>query len=94
MHDNFTGAGVPPYLLFNLMFPVAFGLFGVAFFATATAARADWLRYIAIAAWGFAIATLALLTSAHQLLVSAIGVFVCSVVPGFILMRGEPSEIV
>ncbi len=94
VHDNFTALGVPPYFLFSLVFPIAFGLFGVAFFATATAARANWLRYVAFLAWAFSIITLVLAASVHQMLAAAIGVFACSVVPGFILMRSEPSEIV
>lgn len=94
VHDNFTGAGVPPYFLFGLMFPIAFGLYGVAFFATSTAGRVGWLRWVAVAAWIFSGVALALLGSVHQLLVGAIGSFVCAMAPGLILMRNEPSEIV
>lgn len=93
-HDNYTAYGVPPYFLFNLMFPIAFGAFGVAFFATATAGRLDWMRWFALAAWGFSAGSLFLLGSATQALVSALGCFVCAVVPGVLLMRGEPSDIV
>ena len=94
VHDNFTGIGVPPYFLFGLMFPIAFGLYGVAFFATATAGRAAWLRAFAVVSWVFAGVALALMGSMHQLLVGAIGSFACAMAPGIILMRGEPSEIV
>ncbi len=94
VHDDFTALGVPPGFLFGLMFPLSFGLFGVAFYATATAARAPWLRIIAFSSWGFSIATLVLMTSKYNLLVAAVGVFACAVAPGLILMRNEPSETV
>jgi len=94
VHDNFTSFGVPPYFLFNLMFPIAFGLFGVAFFATATAARVGWLRWISIVAWICAMLSLALMGNELHLLVGGIGTLLCSAVPGLILMRNEPSDVV
>ena len=94
VHDDFTQFGVPPYFLFGLMFPLAFGLMGVALFATATAARVPWLRWVAVIAWGASVLSLATITSAHQILIGAVGMLACSVVPGLILMRSEPSEIV
>lgn len=94
VHDKYAAIGVPTYFLFSLMFPIAFGLYGVAFFASATAARLDWLRWFALAAWGFSFASLFLLDSAYQMLVGGIGTFVCALLPGAILMRREPSDIV
>ncbi|MEM9618732.1 MAG: hypothetical protein AAF936_12295 [Pseudomonadota bacterium] len=94
VHDNFTDAGVPPYFLFGLMFPMAFGLFGVAFFATAAAARVGWMRWISFIAWVCAALSLALMDSVHQSLVGGVGTLLCSALPGFILMRNEPSEVV
>lgn len=94
VHDRFTNLGVPPFFLFSLMFPVAFGLYGVAFFASATAARLDWLRWFAAAAWAFSFVSLFLLDSDYQMLVAAVGVIVCALIPGVILMRREPSDIV
>ena len=94
VHDNFAGAGVPSYFLFTLMFPVAFGLYGVAFYASATAARLNWLRWFAYAAWVFSFVSLFLLDSSFQMLVAAVGSITCAVVPGLMLMRREPSEIV
>ena len=94
VHDNFTAIGVPPYFLFNLMFPLAFGLFGVAFFATAAAARIDWMRWISLIAWVCAAASLVLMDSMHQPLIGGVGTLLCSALPGFILMRNEPSEVV
>jgi len=83
VHDNFTA-----------MFPISFGLYGVAFFATATAARVSWLRWVAVLAWIFAALSLVLMGSAQYLLVGGIGTLLCAALPGVILMRNEPSEIV
>jgi hypothetical protein len=94
VHDRYVAVGVPDYFLFSLMFPIAFGLYGVAFFASATAARLDWLRWFALAAWGFSFATMFLLNNSLQMLVAAIGTLVCALLPGVILMRREPSDIV
>lgn len=94
VHDRYSAAGVPPYFLFSLMFPISFGLYGVAFFASATAARLDWLRWFAVAAWGFSFLSLFLLDSPYQMLAAAIGTAFCALVPGVILMRREPSDIV
>lgn len=94
VHDNFTAAGVPPYFLFNLMFPIGFGVYGIAFFATAAAGRLPWLRTFAFVSWGCSISALFLMASPHMLLVAAFGSFVCVLAPGLIFMRGEPSEIV
>ena len=94
VHDDFTEFGVPAYFLFSLMFPISFGLFGVAFFATATAARIDWLRWIAVLSWVFALTSLAFMASDHQMLIGALGSYLCAAVPGALLMRNEPSEIV
>ncbi|NNL88910.1 MAG: hypothetical protein HKP25_07550 [Marinicaulis sp.] len=94
VHDNFTHMGVPPYFLFNLMFPIAFGIYAIAFFATATASRSGWLRWIGLAAILFSCLTLALMGSMHQILAGAIGTLICAVFPGVILMRQEPNQIV
>lgn len=94
VNDRYAAIGVPDYFLFSLMFPIAFGLYGVAFFASATAARLDWLRWFALAAWAFSFATLFLLDSAVQMLVASAGTFICALLPGLILMRREPSDIV
>jgi hypothetical protein len=93
-HDNFTALGVPPYFLFAMMFPVAFGVYGVAFYASAVAARLDWLKWFALLSWGFSIASLFLAGSDYQFLLGAAGSFACAALPGLLLMREEPKEIV
>ncbi|MEZ5914236.1 MAG: hypothetical protein R3C42_01235 [Parvularculaceae bacterium] len=93
-HGNFEAEGIKPYALFNTMFPVAFGVYGIAFYATATAARLDWLRGFALAAWIFSVASLYYLGDVRQIVVAGVGSLVCAALPGLILMRREPSEIV
>jgi hypothetical protein len=94
VHDDFTAAGVPAYFLFTLMFPVAFGLYGVAFFATAVAARLKWLKGFALLSWAFSAASLFLLASDYLFLLGAAGSFSCAALPGVLLMRSEPKDIV
>ena len=93
-HNKFTAYGVPPYFLFSMMFPVSFGVYGVAFFATASASRLSWLIWFAVLSWGFSAACLLMLASPHQTLLGALGSFFCAALPGLILMRNEPSDIV
>lgn len=93
-HDRFTGDGVRDYALFGTIFPVAFGVYGIAFFATATAARLPWMRGFAVAAWIFSVASLYFFGDDKQLLIAAAGSFVCAAFPGLILMRRQPSDIV
>lgn len=94
VHGNYVEAGLPRYFLFSLMFPVSFGLYAVAFYATAVAARLSWLKLVAAASLGFSMLSLFFLASAQQMLIAAIGSLVCAFLPGVILMRREPSEIV
>lgn len=94
VHDDFTAYGVPAYFLFSLMFPVAFGVYGVAFFATAVAARLNWLKGFAVMSWVFCILSMFLLGSDMQFLVGSAGCFLCAALPGAVLMRGEPKEII
>jgi hypothetical protein len=89
-----ASAGFEPRFLFGLMFPVAFGLYGIAFFATAVAARLDWMRGFAIASWIFSVASLFFIGDARQFLAGAAGSLLCAALPGLLLMRREPSEIV
>lgn len=89
-----AAAGFEPRFLYGLMFPVAFGLYGIAFFATAVAARLDWMRGFAIASWIFSVAALYFIGDARQFLVGAAGSLLCGCFPGVLMMRREPSEIV
>lgn len=94
LEGRFAAAGVPPDAMFGTMFPVVFGVYGIAFHTTASAARLDWMRGFAIAAWIFSVASLYYLSDATQLLIAAAGSFICAALPGLLLMRREPSDIV
>lgn len=91
---RFRSVGIEPTLIFGLMFPIAYGLYGIAFYATAVAARLDWMRGFAAAAWVFSIASLYFIGDTKQFLVGAAGSLVCAIFPGVLLMRREPSDIV
>jgi hypothetical protein len=89
-----AAAGFEARFLFGMMFPVAFGLYGIAFLATAVAARLDWMRGFAIASWIFSVAALYFVGEARQFLVGAAGSLLCAALPGVLMMRREPAEIV
>lgn len=89
-----AAAGFEPRFLYGLMFPIAFGLYGIAFFATAVAARLDWMRGFVLASWIFSVAALYFIGDARQFLVGAAGSLLCAALPGVLMMRREPSEIV
>ncbi len=91
---HFNAVGLPSGMVFGLMFPIAFGLYGIAFYVTAVAARLDWMRGFALAAWIFSVAALYFVSDARQLLIGAAGSMICALLPGVILMRREPSSIV
>jgi len=88
--------GYPIQFLFATMFPVAFGLYGLAFFATAVVAHQPWYRWISIVSWGIACALLLSLSiwPNAYMLVAAIGTYAVVLVPGYIMLRNEPSDIV
>jgi hypothetical protein len=92
--SRLNAAGFEGRFLYGLMFPIAFGLYGIAFFATSVAARLDWMRGFAVASWIFSVAALYFIGDARQFLVGAAGSLVCAALPGALLMRREPSEIV
>ncbi|MEZ5892014.1 MAG: hypothetical protein R3C58_02535 [Parvularculaceae bacterium] len=89
IHDNFTALGVPRYFLFSMMFPIAFGLYGVAFYATAVASRQTWLNGFALLSWAFSVLCLFLLDSPYQFLASAAGSFSCAALPGLMMKLRE-----
>ena len=93
-HARYVSDGVPAYFMFTLLFPISFGMYGIAFYATAVAARTPWLKGFVILALAIAMLSFFLLTSPHQFLVGAIGIVVCAVVPGLILIAREPAELV
>lgn len=94
VHGRYENIGVPRYFLMSMMFPVAFGLYGVAFFAAAAAARASWMRYVSCVSWAASFTLLFVLTDASYMLIASLAMFAVVLAPGVWLMRQEPSEIV
>lgn len=91
---HFDSIGIDPGTIFGMMFPIAFGLYGIAFYATAVAARLDWMRGFAVAAWIFSLACLYFIGDPRHFLAGAAGSVICAALPGVILMRREPNAIV
>ncbi len=84
--DRFEAAGIEYGVLFGLMSPLAFGVYGIALTATAVAGRAPWLwPYIGLSFF-FAAITLGLIWDLKQFLAAIIGIVFVIVVPGFIMI--------
>ncbi|GGD09952.1 hypothetical protein [Aquisalinus flavus] len=88
--------GYPVRFLFATMFPVAFGLYGLAFFATAVVAHQPWYRWVSVVSWAIACALLLSLAvwPVAYMLVAAIGTYAVVLAPGYVMLRNEPSDIV
>lgn len=88
--------GYPVRFLLATMFPVAFGLYGLAFFATAVVAHQPWYQWISVVSWAIACALLLCLSVAPSayMLIAAIGTYAVVLVPGYVMLRNEPSDIV
>lgn len=71
-----------------------FGLYGVALYSTASLSGHTWLRAFAWLAWSVSL-TLWLFMGQHwAYLAAAAGAVLVLLIPGVIMMRGEPSKIV
>ena len=86
--------GFPIEYLFGSMFPVVFGLFGVTYLVTSVAANLQWMRNISIVSWVLMVAMIFSLNSSHGMLLGALGCFALMVVPGLILMRQQPTDVI
>lgn len=88
--------GYPVRFLFATMFPVAFGLYGLAFFATAVVAHQPWYRWVSVVSWATACALLLTLSiwPVAYMLVAAIGTYAVVLLPGYVMLSNEPSDIV
>lgn len=90
---RFKSVGVEPALVTGLLFPISFGLYGIAVYATAVAANRDWMRGFAAASWIFSIAALYFVVDPKQFLVAATGSVICVILRGAMLMLNGPSKI-
>lgn len=88
--------GFPVHQLFATMFPIAFGLYGLAFFVTAVVVNQSWYRTVSFISWG--VSVLLILSLAFRIdfymLIASLGTFAVVVGPGVVIMRNEPSDVV
>jgi len=82
--DDFQGPDV--------IMAAAFGLYGVALYATATAGAHAWLRNFAFLAWGFSGILWFFLGEPWLYLIAAGASVAVLIAPGLIMMRREPKS--
>ncbi len=75
------------YRLFSLMPPITFGVYAIALTASATAARADYLKPYAALSLFFMAITLLLSSSIWQYAAMSVGAVIVGVLPGIAQMR-------
>ncbi|HEX8568815.1 MAG TPA: hypothetical protein VF699_02685 [Caulobacteraceae bacterium] len=82
------------WIFMGLFPPVIFALYGAAWIVGSALSDAPWMRWVAVASFGAAVASGLLIGTAEQYLVYAAAFFLLSVVPGIALTRQEPAEVV
>jgi hypothetical protein len=80
--------------LINFSPSIVLALYGAAWSVAAAMSRATWLKIVAIVAFASAIVMAALMGSTWIWLAYAGALYLLAMVPGLVLMRQEPSEIV
>jgi hypothetical protein len=78
----------------NAIMAAGFGLYGVALYSTATLSGHMWLRIFAWLAWSLSSTMWLFLGEPWAYVAAAIGAVLVLLVPGVIMMRGEPSKVV
>ena len=81
------------YVAVDLIMPVAFGLYGTAFLATAAASGQAWLRGFAVGAYVAAAGSVWLSGGPAQYLWGAFAALLVAALPGFLLLRREPPAL-
>ena len=84
-------AGRGGLILFDTIPLVAFGGYGVSFWVSSSLGGPRWMRPMAIIAWLACGAGMTLVGSPALYLYSAAAVAVLALLPGLVLVRGEPS---
>lgn len=84
-------AGRGDLLLFDTIPLVAFGGYGVSFWVSSSLGGPRWMRPMAIVAWLACGAGMCLVGTPALYLYSAAAVAVLALVPGLVLVRGEPA---
>ncbi|WP_306253099.1 hypothetical protein [Parvularcula sp. IMCC14364] len=90
----YRGDLAPVGFLFATMFPVAFGIYGVAFYVTAIAANQSWYKWVSVGSWTISVILILTLMTDMMLLLSALGTYAVVLAPGLIMLKDQPSDIV
>jgi len=88
------GIATDDYAATNAIMAAGFGLYGVALYSTATLSGHMWLRVFAWLSWSVSFTLWYFLGEAWAYLVAATGAVLVLLVPGVIMIRGEPSKVV
>lgn len=76
-------------------FPVViFAIYGACWFVAGVLSNTGWLKLVSFGSYAVAVGLGALTGSSYLMLVYAAGLILLAVVPGLILMRQEPTDIV
>ena len=80
--------------LINFSPSIVLALYGTAWSVAAAMSRATWLKFVAVASFAGAVLMAGLMGSTWIWLAYAAGLYLLALVPGLVLMRQEPSDIV
>ena len=84
-----------PHSAEGLLIPsIILALWGTGWAVQAAMANVRWMRWMAVAAWVAAPAVALVAGKPEQFLAYAGALVICAVIPGFVMMRQEPSDIV
>lgn len=78
----------------NAIMAAGFGMYGIALYATASLSGHMWLRRVAWLAWGVSFTLWYFLGETWAYLAAAAGAVLVLLIPGIIMMRGEPAKVV
>ncbi|WP_291845171.1 hypothetical protein [Maricaulis sp.] len=85
------GLGRGSLLLFDTIPLVAFAGYGLSFHVSAQLGGARWMQAMAVLAWVASGAGLTLVGTTGIYLFAAVAVAVLAIIPGIVLLRGEPA---
>ena len=80
--------------LFATLFPIAFGIYGIAFYVTKVATGQEFYKYITIGSWILAVILLLFVHSDLVFVVAGLGTYAVIAAPGFWMIKQQPSDVV
>jgi len=85
----YQGSEIPMSFLFATMFPVAFGIYAIAFAVSATVSQEKWMYYVSL--FSLLMMPVMIFTIPHNysMLLAALGTYGAVMVPGWILWRNQ-----